>query len=145
MEVAKVEKSIHIEAPVAKVFGYIDVPTNLLEIWPSLVDIRDVERLPSGGSKFEWTYKMAGVRFDGRSEAVEYVANQRVVTESEGGVSSTITWIFEPEGGGTKVTNVAEYSVHLPVLRKLAESFLARVNENEGEVLLANLKARMET
>lgn len=34
--------------------------------------------------------------------------------------------------------------LHLPVLRKLAESFLARVNENVGDVLLANLKARME-
>lgn len=141
---ARVEKTITIDAPVEKVFAYIDVPANLLEIWPSLVDVQDVERLPSGGSKFAWTYKMAGVSFDGRAEAVEYVANRRIVTKSEGGVSSTITWIFEPEEEGTKVTNVADYTVHLPVLRKLAESFLARVNENEGEVLLANLKARME-
>jgi hypothetical protein len=109
-----------------------------------MVEVRDVERLPNGGNKFGWTYKMAGVRFDGAAEAVEYVANRRIVSDSEGGVSSTITWIFEPEGDGTKVTNVADYTVHLPVLRKLAESFLTRVNENESKVLLANLKARME-
>jgi uncharacterized protein YndB with AHSA1/START domain len=142
--VAKVEKTISINAPVEKVFAYVDDPTNLLEIWPSLVDVKDVERLPSGGSKFRWTYKMAGVRIEGVAEAVEYIINRRIVSESEGGVSSTIIWAFEPEDGGTKVTNVVDYTVHLPVLRKLAESFLVRVNENEGEVLLANLKARME-
>jgi uncharacterized protein YndB with AHSA1/START domain len=142
--VAKIEKTISIDAPVEKVFAYVDDPSNLLEIWPSLVDVKDVERLPSGGSKFRWTYKMAGVRVEGVAEAVEYVANRHIVSKSEGGVSSTITWDFEPEDGGTKVTNAVDYTVHLPVLRKLAESFLVRVNENEGDVLLANLKARME-
>ena len=39
---------------------------------------------------------------------------------------------------------MADYTVHLPVLRKLAESFLVRANENEGDVLLANLEAKME-
>lgn len=141
---ASVRKTITIDAPVEKVFAYIDDPANLLEIWPSLVDVQDVERLPSGGSKFRWRYKMAGVGLEGVAEAVEYVTNQRIVTESEGGVSSTIRWSFEPEGEGTKVTNAVDYTVHLPVLRKVAESFLVRLNENEGEALLANLKARME-
>lgn len=141
---AKVEKTITINAPVEKVFAFVDEPANLLEVWPSLVEVKDVERLPDGRDNFCWVYKMAGVRVEGTSTTVELVPNRRIVSENEGGVSSTITWIFEPEDGGTKVTNVAEYTVHLPVLRKLAESFLVRLNENEGEVLLANLKARME-
>jgi uncharacterized protein YndB with AHSA1/START domain len=142
--VAKVEKTITIDAPVEKVFAYVDDPANLVEVWTSLVEVKDVERLPGGGSKFGWVYKMAGVRFDGVAEAVEYVPNRHIVSKSEGGVSSTITWEFEPEGSGTKVTNVADYTVNLPVLRKLADSFLVKLNEHEGEVLLANLKARME-
>jgi uncharacterized protein YndB with AHSA1/START domain len=142
--VAKVEKTITIDAPVEKVFAYVDDPANLVEVWPSLVEVKDVERLPGGGSKFGWVYQMAGVRFDGVAEAVEYVPNRHIVSKSEGGVSSTITWEFEPEGSGTKVTNVADYTVNLPVLRKLADSFLVKLNEHEGEVLLANLKARME-
>lgn len=141
---AKVEKTIIINAPVEKVFAFVDEPANLLEVWPSLVEVKDVERLPSGGSKFGWTYKMAGVRVEGTAEATEYIVNRRIVSESKGGISSTITWAFEPEDGGTKVTNAVDYTVHLPVLRKLAESFIVRLNENEGEVLLANLKARME-
>ena len=141
---AKIEKTITIDAPVEKVFGYIADPANLPEIWPSLLEVKGVEQLPGGGSKFRWTYKMAGVRVEGTSEAIEFVVNQRTVSKNEGGVSSTITWVFEPEDGGTKVTNAVDYTVHLPVLRKLAESFLVRINQNEGDALLANLKARME-
>jgi hypothetical protein len=89
-------------------------------------------------------YKMAGVRFDIESECTEWFPNQRTVYESEGGVSSTITWIYEPHDGGTKVTVESEYTVQLPVLRKLADSFLTRMNENEAGVILANVKAKME-
>jgi uncharacterized protein YndB with AHSA1/START domain len=141
---AKVEKTITIRAPVEKVCAYVDDPANLVEVWPSLTEVKDVERLPGGGSKFGWVYKMAGVRVEGAAEAVEYIPKRHIVSKSEGGVSRTITWDFEPEGSGTKVTNVAGYTVNLPVLRKLADSFLVKLNEHEGEVLLANLKARME-
>jgi uncharacterized protein YndB with AHSA1/START domain len=141
---AKLKKSILIHAPMAKVFSYVDTPTNLPEFWPSFVEAKDVERLPNGGTTFGWVYKMAGVRFEGRTTTTEYVVNQRLVTENKGGVSSTITWSFEPEDGGTKVTFDADYTVGLPVLRKLAESFLLKQNEREAEMVLANLKDRME-
>ncbi|MGD8998056.1 MAG: hypothetical protein PVH80_08095 [Anaerolineae bacterium] len=70
--------------------------------------------------------------------------NQRTAYESEGSVSSTLTWTYEPQNGGTKVTVENECTVHLPALRKLAESFLTRINENEAEAVLANVKAKME-
>ena len=47
-------------------------------------------------------YKMAGVRVEGAAEAVEYIPNRHIVSKSEGGVSSTITWDFEPEGSGQR-------------------------------------------
>jgi hypothetical protein len=42
------------------------------------------------------------------------------------------------------VTFEAEYAVHVPLLNKLAESFLVKLNEGEAETLLANVKAKME-
>jgi hypothetical protein len=42
------------------------------------------------------------------------------------------------------VTFEAEYAVNLPLLRRLAESFLVKVNEQEAETVQANVKARME-
>ena len=141
---AKVSKTITINAPVEKVFGYIDEPTNLPEIWPSLVEIKDVQPLPNGGTSSRYVYKMAGIRFEGTSEDTDYVANQRVVSKTKGGIESTVTWMFQPEAGGTKVTYEAEYTVPIPLLGKLAEAFIVKQNEGEAELILANLKARME-
>ena len=141
---AKMEKSVFVRAPVEQVFGYMDEPTTLPEIWPSLLEASDVRRLPNGGKEWAWVYKMAGLRYEGASTDAEWEANQRVVSKTKGGVESTITWTYQPEDGGTKVTVEAEYSVPVPLVGKLAEAFIVKVNEHEGELLLANLKARME-
>ncbi len=141
---AKLKKTVTIKAPVEKVFGYISEPTSLPEIWPSLVEVKDVQRLPNGGHSNRWVYKMAGIRLEGTSEDVEHVTNQRIVSKTRGGAESTQTWIFQPEAGGTKVTFGIEYTVPIPVLGKLAEAVIVKMNEHEGDLVLANLKARME-
>ncbi len=139
----KAVKTITIKAPVEKVYDYISEPTNLPEIWPSLVEIKDVQKLPSGGTKERWVYKMAGIRLEGTSES-EDTENQRIVSKSKGGAESTQIWMFQPEAGGTKVTLEVEYTVPIPVLGKLAEAIIVKMNEHEAELILANLKARME-
>jgi uncharacterized protein YndB with AHSA1/START domain len=141
---AKIEKTITIDAPVEKVFGYIDDPPNIPEIWPSMVEIKDVERLPTGGRTFRWVYKMAGMRLVGTSEQVEYIPNRRIVTKTRGGIKSMLTWTFQPEADGTRVTLEAEYTVPVPVLGKLAEALIVKLNEREAELILPNLKAIME-
>ncbi|MGB5933129.1 MAG: SRPBCC family protein [Anaerolineae bacterium] len=141
---AKVERSITINAPVEKVFGYWTQPTNLPEIWPSLLEVKEVQRLPNGGNRVQSVYKMAGMRFEVTTEDTEYVPNQRTVTKVEGGIEGTITWTFQPEDGGTKLTTETEYTVPIPLLGKLAEAFIVKANEREVDLLLANLKARME-
>ncbi len=141
---ATVSKSITINAPIEKVFKYTAEQSNLPEIWPSLVENKVVERLPNGGTKAQFVYKMAGMRFEGISEDTEFIPNQRVVSKTEGGVESEITWEYQPEGEATKVTFGGEYTVPIPLLGKLAEKFIVKQNENEAETILANLKARME-
>jgi uncharacterized protein YndB with AHSA1/START domain len=141
---AKLKKTITINAPLEKVFGYISEPTNLPEIWPSLVEVKDVRRLPNGGTSNRWVYKMAGMRLRGTSEDVEYVANQRLVSKTKGGAESTQIWMLQPEAGGTKVTFEVQYTVPVPVLGKLAEAIIVKMNEREGDLVLANLKVRME-
>ena len=59
---AKLEQIITIQSPVDKVFAYISEPANQVEIWPSMVEVTDVKRLPDGGYTHGWVYKMAGVR-----------------------------------------------------------------------------------
>jgi len=141
---AKSEKTITINAPVEKVFSYIESGINLPEIWPSLVEVTDVKRLPNGGHSDRFVYKMAGIRLEGTSEDIEYIPNQRIVTKTTGGAESTQTWMFQPETGGTKVTFKVEYTIPIPVLGKLAEAVIVKMNDREGGLILENLKARME-
>lgn len=142
---AIVKKSIKINAPAEKIYKYFNTPTNLPEIWPSMAEIKDVERLPNGGNKFTYVYNMAGLRFEGTSEDIEVIPNRKVVSKSEGGIESTITREVMPEAEGSNVTFEAEYVVPVPLLGKLAEAVIVKLNENEVNALLANLKVRMET
>jgi len=142
--VVKGETIITINAPVEEVFSYFNEPTHLPEIWPSMVEVKDVQRLPNGGTSFRWVYKMAGMRFEGTTEDTEYVPNQRVVSKSTGGIESLFTWTFQPQDGGTKVTVEVEYTVPIPLLGKVAEALIVKQNERELELVLANLKAKME-
>jgi carbon monoxide dehydrogenase subunit G len=143
---AKVTRSIVINASPDKVFEYMAEPSNLPEVWPSLIETKDVQRSPEGlAVSWGWKYKMAGMHFEGKSEMIEHVAGEHTVSKTEGGIASTITWKYHPEEGGTRVIFDADYTVPVPLLGKLAEAFVVKQNEKEAETILENLKARMET
>ena len=141
---AKLVRSITIQAPVDRVFAYISEPANQVEIWPSMVEVTDVERLPDGGYTHGWVYKMAGVRLKGSTETVEFLPNQRFVEETKGGIQSILTWTFEPEDGGSRGTGANCRTCPAHHLGRMAEALIVKMNEREGELVLANLKARME-
>jgi uncharacterized membrane protein len=141
---ATVSKSITINAPIEKVFKYTAEPSNLPEIWPSMIEVKDIQPLPNGGTRGRYVYKMAGMRFEGISEDTEFIPNQRIVSKTEEPVENEVIWEYQSEGEATKLTFRAEYTVPIPLLGKLAEAFIVKQNENEVEILLANLKARME-
>ncbi len=141
---AKLTKSITIHTPVDKVYKYLSVPTNLLEVWPSMVEVRDIQQHPDGRLTYHWKYKMAGMFFEGDTDTVEVIENQRVVAKNTGGIPSTFVWTYQAENGGTKLTVEVEYTVPMPVLGKLAEAAVVKLNEHEADTLLANIKTRME-
>ncbi len=139
----RLERSVTINAPVEKVFAYIEDPMSELEWLPSLMEIKDVVG-QGAESHHRWIYKMAGLRLEGESTTTEYIPNERMVAETKGGAVSTWTWTFEPHDGGTKANLVVEYTVPVPVLGKLAEALVRKQNERELDLAMVNIKARME-
>jgi uncharacterized membrane protein len=140
----KMNKTIFINAPVEKVFAYVEDPSNLPEVWPSMVEVKNITSDADGKKKYDWTYKMAGVNIKGYSETLEYEANKRIVVYNPKGIESKFTWDYIPEGDGTRINVEVEYNIPLPVLGKLAESIIVKQNEKEAETLLANVKSKME-
>lgn len=141
----QIRKQIRIDSPVDKVFTYASEPENLCEIWPSLVRVDNVERSPTAGNSWDWEYKMAGMKFTGHNDTIEFIPFQRVVNVTKGGIPSVFTWDYGVENGSTVLDLTISYTVPLPVLGKLAEKVVVRMNENEIETLLVNLKTIMET
>ena len=140
----RLEKSDFINAQVELVFDYWKDTSNRPEVWPSLVEVRDVQGEPGVGQNWKWTYKLAGVSFDGQSECVEFIPNQKIVDKSGGGIESIFTWVFKAENGGTRMEMSVEYTIPTPIVGKIAESFIVKQASNEADVVFANLKARLE-
>jgi len=140
----ELKKHIEINAPVEKVFDFMEEPKNLVDIWPSMQEVRNVEEQPEGGQTFDWTYKMAGIKFQGSSKTLEYVENEHSVVVNEEGIPSKLTWDYQPSGEGTALDLRIEYEIPVPVLGKLAEKVVVKMNDNEADTLLSNLKAVME-
>ena len=140
---AILEKEVTVEAPIEEVFGYISDPRNMPEFWPGLLEVKNVQPLPNGGYSAHWIYKMAGVRFEGTGKYIKMVPNKFFVIETKGGIPSTITWTFRSRDNITRVTLTIEYKLPVPLLRKLAETIIAKMNDHEGDLIMANLQARL--
>ncbi len=140
---AKVERTITINAPVEKVCKYLSEPTYALEYVPSMTDIRNIKG-EGVGRTYDWTYKMLGISFSGKTEVVEYTSNERYVTKSGGGIVSTWTYSFKAEAGGTQMNLVVDFTIPIPVLGKFAERLVRRQTEREADLAMATLKDRLE-
>jgi len=141
---SKVVRNITIHAPAENVFQYLEDKTHFPEFWPSMIEVSDIRDLPSGGKHFHWVYKMAGVRFEGDTDENEYIRNKKLVGYNEKGIESTVTWLLNEHEGETELTFEAEYKVPVPLVGKIAENVLARINDNEAVAMLANIKATLE-
>lgn len=142
---AKISRSIEIDAPVERVYAFMTDPNNMPEVWPSMVEVSNVQTKDDGSHEFDWVYKMAGARFHGHASASEVEKNRRVVSKNASGIPSTFEYTYESLGSGRSSLKIdCEYEIPGRLLSKLGEPFLKRINEHEAEVLLKNVKARME-
>lgn len=139
----KLHKEIVVKAPVDKVFGYLEKPENLPQIWPSLYEVSKVEKIPTGGHRFAWLYNMVGTHIKGTTETESFVDRKLIVDRTTGDIDGTFKWTFVGENGTTEVTFDVEYE-EKGFLPEKDLYFFQKRNEVEAEAILANLKARLE-
>ena len=144
MPIAVVEKSVLIAAPAEIIFDFIADPTSLSIAWPAMTDVREVTPSPLGGADFSWTYRMAGMRFEGHTTITEYDRPRRLRGASIFGMTSDVTWTLEPDGQGTLVTMYGEYDLPPSPFRKIARPFVIQENLKEAELILATIKEKLE-
>ena len=136
-------QSVGIDAPLEAVFSYVREPANLAEWVPPMVEARDIVG-DGEGQQYEWTYKLAGLLFNGEAVVVEEVQNELSVHKSIGAISSTWTFQVTPRNSGCELTLSIEYQVPVPVLGRLAERVIAARDKRNLEAALANVKEILE-
>jgi hypothetical protein len=140
----KIIKSVFIEAPVEKIYDYLIEPMNLQEYWPNVIKISDVKQLPNGGYSTRWVYQMSFLKFIGTGITVDCARNQFIIDHIKGGIESTQKWSLSPKGPGTMATFEVEYNIPIPVIGRVLEKLLEKINHRDGEQLMALLKSKME-
>ena len=142
----ELKRSIVIAATPEEVFDLVDDTANLPQVWRNLSNIRDLKRLPNGGHSFRFDYTMAGISIQGASADLEHDRPRRIVTRTTGGVNSTITWEFRPlaDGKETELCLGGAYEVPVPLVGRLAEVIVAKVNETDIVYVLNYVKLKLE-
>ncbi len=140
----KVDNEVIINAPVDHIFGYVSQPSNLKQIWPSLIEINNEQLLPNGGYSYHWVYKMTGIRFSGAGECIEMKPNLVLASRNIGAIESTVYFRFLSIGNRTKVSLAIDYLVPMPLLGQLTEIIILKMNAKEVGLILDNLRIRFE-
>ncbi|MEF8852074.1 MAG: SRPBCC family protein [Haloarculaceae archaeon] len=137
--------TVTIDAPVPDVFAFMDDPENHVTVTPSIAAVENVERLPDGGKRLDYEFRMAGVSLSGELEEVERVEHERMLFEMRGQLSGEIELAFEAVDGATRLTYTGRYDLPGRVLSRVARPFVRRYNERELATTLANVKTHVET
>jgi uncharacterized membrane protein len=140
-----VREHVDINAPVEAVFEYMDEPAHQADITPSLTHSHLLERLPNGGSRARYTYKIFGLSFSGEVRATDYVPNERIVWSMEGDLQGTIRWYFQAQDDEhSRFTYAATYALPGPsFVRPLLKPLVQRYNEREVLTVLQRLRDRL--
>jgi uncharacterized membrane protein len=138
-----VTKEVFITAPLNEIYDYAKIPSNLPQIWPSLVEINNEKLLDNGGYRFHWKYIMSGITFKGAGEYTDIVPNLWLISNTHGDIESTHTWTFRFRDNKTKVTLTVDYRLPTQLIKRLGVFTLAK-NEKEAELILDNLRMKFE-
>ena len=128
---AKIEKSIVIEAPVEKVFAFVTDFDNFLKASSPEMKMevlsRD-ERPQRVGDIIKVRAKIGDQVWEVEVETTEFVKNKRQTVRQKGGAMKKMlmTDTFEPTDGGTKWTSIVEYELPYSLLGKLVDKLKFR-------------------
>ena len=138
-----ITRDIQVNTPVNKVFDFLADPNNLPEIWPNIIEVKNVKKAKAGYT-FNWIYKMSGLPFEGKCETLESVPGDRFAFQSANGLNATVHWRFQPTGQTTHLTLRFEYEIPSSLLKRIKEEIVTRENEHEVDALIQNVKTRLE-
>ena len=141
-----VEHEITINATPAQVFAALLDVGQAPKWMANLQEVRSITGRALGDS-FEWTFRMAGLTFKGKTVFAAIEPNQYLREDGSGDLTNSWEWHLSPSGASTTHVRVGiEYTVPGgAVLGALANKlFVERQNDKDLQQSLDNLKRILE-
>jgi len=133
----RIERSIVIEAPVEKVFAFVNDFDNFIKASSPEMEMEVLSR-DEGPQRVGFVTKArtkVGDRvWEVEVETTEFVENERISMRQKGGAMKKFDMIdmFEPTDGGTKWTAIVEYELPYSLLGKLIDKLKFRKAMEKG-------------
>ncbi len=144
---ARIEKSIEIDAPVSEVFALANDWHNVLDYMESFTKFEPTTEIEEGdGARFAYALKAAGVEMKGELEVSGWEESKGWRMASVKGMKTNVHWLFEPLAeNSSRLTFITEYEVPGSFLGAIVDKLLVeRTNEANAEKSLQNIKRLVE-
>ena len=92
---SRIEKRVIVNRSIERLFTYLPESDRSPEIWPGLLEVGEVQRLPLGGVMARWIYKMTGVLFEELDERIEPLVDRDGSLTRLGNVECAMKWSFK--------------------------------------------------
>jgi len=92
---SKIEKRVVVNCTIERLFTYVPEVVRSPEMWPGLLEVGEVQRLPLGGIVARWIYKMTSVFFEELDERCEPLVNRDGSLTTLGNVECAMKWNFQ--------------------------------------------------
>jgi carbon monoxide dehydrogenase subunit G len=143
---AKVTRTFQVKRKPDAVIDYISDVENHPAFIPPLKSVANIAGDPKrNGTRWDWTFVMAGVEIKGKAETADYQAGKRYSFKTTG-IDSTFIYSVEAADGGSRVTADVVYEVPQGVLAKIADkAVVERMNERDADRAAQNLKTILDS
>lgn len=92
---SRIEKRVVVNGSIERLFTYVPEADRAMDIWPGLLEVGEVQRLPQGGILARWIYKMTGVLFEELDKRCEPLIDRDGSLTTLGNVECIMKWHFQ--------------------------------------------------
>ena len=139
-----IKESVHINRPVADVFAYVSDPDNQTTIQSNMIEF-EADGPMKKGTRTSGVTRVAGRRVDWSAEVTEFHQDRRVEIRSlDAPMEFHITWAYEPEDTGCRVTFEQEVGSLGSFFGRLADPLVTKMYSRDVRGNLDNLKILLE-